>query len=64
MDAMVVTLDVSKLSDWLNEDAPCPAKTRAFRVCGPGEGGRVGRRAIKQREAWIQVGAEARTEHT
>ena len=23
-----------------------------------------GRREIKQREAWIQVGAEARTEHT
>ena len=33
--------------------------------CGGQEQGVVsGRREIKQREAWIQVGAEARTEHT
>ena len=43
MFAMSVTLDVSKLSGWLNAFNPCPAEKRAFRVCGPGEGGRVGR---------------------
>ena len=34
------------------------------RCGGQGQGVVSGRRAIKQREAWAQVGAEARTEHT
>ena len=32
---MVVTLDVSKLSGWLNADAPCRVERRA---CGVGSG--------------------------
>eukprot|EP00964_Phaeocystis_antarctica_P130686 scaffold94562_cov58-Phaeocystis_antarctica.AAC.3 len=27
---MSVTLDVSKLSNWLNTDAPCPVERRAY----------------------------------
>ena len=34
------------------------------RCGGQAQGVVSGRRDIKQREAWIQVGAEARTEHT
>ena len=29
MDCIVVTLDVSRLSDWLNEDANCRVKREA-----------------------------------
>ena len=29
IDCMVVTLDVSRLSDWLNADAPCRVKGEA-----------------------------------
>ena len=36
---MFVTLDVSRLSGWLNADAHCRAETR---VCGAGRGIRVG----------------------
>ena len=64
MDSMVVTLDVSRLSGWLNADALCPAEKRAVSVCGPGKGGRVGATSNQAGEARIQVGAEARTEHT
>ena len=32
MDRMVVTLDVSKLSGWLNADAPCRVERRACDV--------------------------------
>ena len=35
MDCMVVTLDVLKLSAWLNTDAPCRAERRA---CDAGRG--------------------------
>ena len=35
MPAMSVTLDVSKLSDWLNADAPCRVERRA---CDVGRG--------------------------
>ena len=35
MDCMVVTLDVSKLSAWLNADAPCQVERRA---CDAGSG--------------------------
>eukprot|EP00964_Phaeocystis_antarctica_P130687 scaffold94562_cov58-Phaeocystis_antarctica.AAC.4 len=39
---MVVTLDVSKLSGWLNADAPCRVERRGVRCrarCEPGGGG-------------------------
>ena len=41
---MSVTLDVSKLSGWLNADAPCRVERRAYnaeRGVGPGAGGRT-----------------------
>ena len=31
---MLVTLDVSKLSGWLNEDAPCHIKRKLGESCG------------------------------
>ena len=46
MARMVVTLDVSKLSGWLNADAPCRVERRAYdaeRGVGRGREG-VGRR--------------------
>ena len=46
MDCMVVTLDVSKLSGWLNADAYCRVERRAYdaeRGVGRGREG-VGRR--------------------
>ena len=30
MPSMAVTLDVSRLSGWLNADAPCRVKRRAY----------------------------------
>ena len=42
MPCMVVTLDVSKLSGWLNAFAPCRVERRA---CDAGRGIRPGRRA-------------------
>ena len=39
MSLMSVTLEVSKLSGWLNADAPCRESE-----CGAGRGIRVGRR--------------------
>ena len=66
MPAMVVTLDVSKLSGWLNAAASYGAGVdwRGGEVWGPGAGGRVGATSNQAGEAWAQVGAEARTEHT
>ena len=46
MERMVVTLDVSQLSGWLNADAPCRVETRAYdaeRGVGRGREG-IGRR--------------------
>ena len=34
MTAMLVTLDVSKLSGWLNTFASCQVETRAHAMCG------------------------------
>ena len=51
MAYMVVTLDVSKLSDWLNTDAFCRVERRAYEArrgearCGSGGGGVGGQRA-------------------
>ena len=47
MPLMVVTLDVSKLSGWLNADAPCRVESRAYdaeRGVGRGREEGVGRR--------------------
>ena len=55
--AMVVTLDVSKLSGWLNAyHASCPAEKRAYDVGGmrAGRRERVGRWRCKER-AWTRV---------
>ena len=40
MDCMVVTLDVSKLSAWLNADAPCQVERRAYDARGEVRPGR------------------------
>ena len=54
MLCMSVTLDVSKLSGWLNADASCRVERRAFDPeprCGPGAGGR-GPAAAHEWHAW------------
>eukprot|EP00964_Phaeocystis_antarctica_P128134 scaffold91858_cov53-Phaeocystis_antarctica.AAC.1 len=54
MARMVVTLDVSKLSGWLNADAPCRVERRVCDAeprCGPEAGGR-GPAAAHKRHAW------------
>ena len=43
MPRMSVTLEVSKLSGWLNADAPCGGSKGG--ACGEGRGMRDGRRA-------------------
>ena len=61
MDRMSVTLDVSKLSGWLNADAVCRVERRA---CGAGRGIRPGRREgvgcrRRKRHAWgLKAGAQ------
>ena len=37
---MVVTLEVSKLSGWLNADAPCPESKRGRKMRGELQAGR------------------------
>ena len=56
MDATVVTLDVSKLSGWLNADAYCQAEMREYDVGGmrAGRSERVGQWRCKER-AWMRV---------
>ena len=51
MISMVVTLAVSKLSGWLNADAYCPAKRRAFKAgrVWAGRRKRAGRWRCKER---------------
>ena len=71
MAYMVVTLDVSKLSGWLNADAPCRVERRA---CNVGSGaarearGRWGWRQRKRqnggRDRLKAVGVRARAERT
>ena len=39
---MLVTLDVSKLSGWLNTDAPCRVEERTYKVGGMRAGMREG----------------------
>ena len=51
MRSMVVTLDVSKLSGWLNAYAYCQAERRLYDVCGmrAGRSERVGQWRCKAR---------------
>ena len=70
MFCMVVTLDVSKLSGWLNADAPCRVERRA---CNVGRGAARERQGVRvaatqsacmgraRLKAW---GARARAERT
>ena len=55
MDPMYVTLDVSKLSGWLNADADCRVEKRACDagrgIYGPGGGMAWGRRGVRNRRA-------------
>ena len=67
---MVVTLEVSRLSGWLNADAPCRAERRAMRCgarCAPG-GGRVwgggGASGMHEEGPTQGLGARARAERT
>eukprot|EP00964_Phaeocystis_antarctica_P138988 scaffold103684_cov52-Phaeocystis_antarctica.AAC.3 len=57
MPSMVVTLEVSKVSGWLNADAPCRVERRA---CGAGRG------ADRQTGsmARLQIKGRARVERT
>ena len=50
MKRMLVTLEVSKLSGWLNADAPCRVGRRVY------EAGR-GARTRRRKEAWGDGGA-------
>ena len=56
MPCMFLTLDVSKLSGWLNADAPCPVESRAY---GMGRG--VGRKAGGCRATAAQAACTGRT---
>ena len=71
MFAMVVTLDVSKLSGWLNADADCRGERESIkRAANGGTGRREGvgaaaaQAACRQRtQLWRLLGG-ARAEHT
>ena len=62
---MVVTLEVSKASGWLNANADCRESKRracgAGRGCGPADGGDSVRRAV---EARLQIGGRTGVERT
>ena len=69
MSLMSVTLDVSKLSGWLNADADCRVERRAYEAgsmrAGRWEG--VGRRRRKHRageDPTVEVAGRARAERT
>ena len=50
MATMLVTLEVSKRSGWLNDDAPCKAGRRAHIRCGSRETGEKACGAARRRE--------------
>ena len=54
MRYMLVTLDVSKLSGWLNADAPCRVKRRAYYVWGEMRVGRLKGVVRRQRKRSAQ----------
>eukprot|EP00964_Phaeocystis_antarctica_P156152 scaffold125705_cov51-Phaeocystis_antarctica.AAC.1 len=58
---MFVTLDVSKLSGWLNADAPCRESQGGHTVRGKGAGQQTGATASSvQGRARLQIGDKAR----
>eukprot|EP00964_Phaeocystis_antarctica_P067362 scaffold40776_cov38-Phaeocystis_antarctica.AAC.1 len=65
MEYMVVTLDVSKLSGWLNADASCRESNGGHTVCGARCAGRGAggsgrpRRTQRSGEGSLQNGARA-----
>ena len=64
MLTMLVTLDVSKLSGWLNFDANCRVERRACERPGRREGAGWRRRKWCARGGLKAVGARARAERT
>ena len=62
MKLMVVTLEVSKLSGWLNDAAPCrKGGIRCGASCGPGAGRRGGTGTVCWAGlGYIQIGGRAR----
>jgi len=70
IDCMVVTLEVSRLSGWLNADAPCRVERRAMRCgarCAPGGGrawGGGGASGMHEEGPTQGLGARARAERT
>ena len=62
MPHMVVTLEVSKLSGWLNDAAPCrKGGIRCGASCGPGAGRRGGTGTVCWAGlGYIQIGGRAR----
>ena len=68
MELMSVTLDVLKLSSWLNAYAPCRVETKQMQrpTCGPGDGRVWGDVRCKQRAGknQLELRARAREERT
>ena len=70
MKRMVVTLEVSKLSGWLNTHAPCRESKGGHAVWEEGPGGAEGRGGQRRRKQHARgicpkaVGDRARAEHT
>ena len=70
MRYMLVTLHVSKLSGWLNADAPCRIKRRAYYVWGEMRVGRLKGVVRRQRKRSagevprLKIGVRARAECT
>ena len=66
---MLVTLEVSKLSGWLNTDAPCRESKGAHMVRGEAQTGRPevagvrGARSVQER-ARLQIGGRVCVERT
>ena len=61
MPPMVVTLDVSKLSGWLNADATCRVERRAYIWCGTRFGPLVRESAVARAIAVGASSAQGRT---
>ena len=67
MPDMSVTLEVSKLSGWLNDDAPCRESKGGHTQCGPGEaagdGGASSVRGRARLQIWARGLGGAHVEH-
>ena len=69
MAVVSVALDVSKLSGWLNTNAPCRVKRRTYEASGMWAGRQegVGRQRRMQRadeDPTVEIGGRARAERT